>query len=249
MKALLVAEKDSTRISLLHHLTPRGFDLIHYRHPIKAMDNIDEIGPEVVFFSAEDFPRHWKPFVTFLRGSLPKGKTTFVLLKGEIFSPDEAAKAKHLEVACIIQENLENRKEWGRLEKLLSRYAPHIEGRSEARYFPEEHDDIEFIFTHPQNYSVITGTISALSPNGTAFTPDDLSLVSSIAANTRIRHCSLRIDADFISFQAKVMRNADQMGLNFLDLDERQKTTIAKFIERRVDRSTGNAPVANAAPA
>jgi len=31
------------------------------------MDNISEIQPELVLFSAEDYPRHWKIFLKVLR--------------------------------------------------------------------------------------------------------------------------------------------------------------------------------------
>jgi hypothetical protein len=241
MKALLVADKDSTRESLLHHLAPRGFDLIHYRHPIKAMDNIDEIDPEVVFFSAEDFPRHWKPFLTLMRESIPKERTTFVLLKGEVFSSDEVEKAKHLAVDGIIRENLTDRKEFSRLEELLAQLETLTEERGERRYVPGDSDDIEFIFTHPQSFSLITGTVFDLSPNGVAFVPDDLSLVSAIPVYSEIRHCSLRINDKCLSFRARVVRNAEQMGLLFSELDDEQQKDITLFIEQRAEKESTDA--------
>ena len=241
MKALLVADKDSTLESLLHHLTPRGFDLIHYRHPIKAMDNIDEIDPGVVFFSAEDFPRHWKPFLTLMRESIPKERTTFVLLKGEVFSADETKQAEHLEVDGIIRENLSDRKEFSRLEEVLSRLETLNEERGEPRYIPSDADDIEFIFTHPQTFSLITGAVFDLSANGVAFVPDDLSLVKSIPVYSEIRHCSLRISDKHLSFQARVVRNAEQMGLLFSDLEEEQQQSITRFIEQRAKKGSTDA--------
>ena len=145
MKILLVAYKDATRESLLRHLKPRGLDLIHYRNPIKAMDNIDEIEPDFVFFSAEDFPRHWKPFIQLMRESFTREQTFFVLLKGEQFSFDEAAKAKHLQVNGIIREDLEDRKEFRRLEELLVKYSRLVQNREGIRYIPEDHDKREFV--------------------------------------------------------------------------------------------------------
>jgi hypothetical protein len=246
MKILLVAEKDSTRESLLHHLKPRGFDLIHYRHPIKAMDNIDEIEPEVVFFSAEDFPRHWKPFITLLHETMPKERTTFVLLKGDVFSFDEAAKAKHLEVSGIIRENLQDRKEYSRLEELLSHYKTLTEIRTEPRYIPEESDNVEFIFTHPQSSAVVTGALFDLSPGGAAFAPDDTNLVVNIPVGTVLRRCSLKIEDTFISLRSEVVRNAERLGLQFLDLVEDEKAIISSYIEKRAERELKSALKAEA---
>ena len=241
MKILLVAEKDSTRQSLLHHLRPRGFDLIHYRNPIKAMDNIDEIEPEVVFFSAEDFPRHWKPFIKLLRESLSKERSTFLLLKGDVFPFDEAAKAKHLEVNGIFRENLDDRKEYSRVEELLSRYGSLKEVRSEQRYIPVEHDNIEFIVTHPQTYSIVTGSLFDLSPKGAAFDPDDSSLTESIPIGTIISLCSLKLGSQYMSFSSKVMRNSQRLGLQFLDLVDDQVSAIASFIDKKAERELQSA--------
>ncbi|MBT3273812.1 MAG: PilZ domain-containing protein [Spirochaetales bacterium] len=240
MKILLVAEKDSTRESLLHHLRPRGFDLIHYRHPIKAMDNIDEIEPEVVFFSAEDFPRHWKPFIKLFRETLSKERSTFVLLKGDIFSFEEAAKAKHLEVSGIIRENLADRKEYSRLEELLSRYSSLKEVRSELRYIPVDYDNIEFILTHPQSRGIVTGTLFDLSATGAAFNPDNPELTESIPIGTTIQHCSLKINETYLTFASKIVRNSDTIGLKFVALEDQQIAAISGFIDKKAERELQN---------
>ncbi|MBN1686376.1 MAG: PilZ domain-containing protein [Spirochaetales bacterium] len=236
MKVLLVAEKDSTKESLLLHLVPRGFDLIHYRNPIKAMDNIDEIAPDAVFFSAEDFPRHWKPFLKLLRVSFTKENTTFVLLKGDLFPFEEAAKAKHLDVTGIIRENLEDRKEYSRLEELLSRYTSLKEVRSVGRYIPGRSDQIEFVFTHPDNRSIITGSIFDLSPTGAAFEPDDPDKTKGLAVGTEIHRCSLRIEDEYFTLTSKIIRNDGRLAVQFLDIGEKTSTAISDFIERKAER-------------
>jgi len=236
VKVLLVAEKDGTKDSLLTHLTPRGFDLIHYRNPIKAMDNIDEISPNVVFFSAEDFPRHWKPFLKLLRYSFDKETCTFVLLKGEMFPFEEAAKAKHLDVAGIIRENLEDRKEYSRLEELLSRYTTLNETRRENRYVPGTYDDVAFLITHPNNYSIITGSVIDLSTTGAAFEPDNRDVSKDIPTGLVIDRCSLKIEDEFFTFSAKVIRNEDSIVLQFIDLEKNISDSIAEFIEKKSER-------------
>lgn len=236
MKVLLVAEKESIKDSLLLHLVPRGFDLIHYRNPIKAMDNIDEIAPDAVFFSAEDFPRHWKPFLKLLRMSFSKENTTFILLKGEVFPFEEAAKAKHLEVNGIIRENLEDRKEYKRLEELLSRYTPLVEERNIARYIPESSDPVEFMFTHPHNHAIITGSIFDLSSTGAAFEPDEPDKTKGLAVGTEVRLCSLRVEKEYFTFPAKIIRNEGRLALQFLDVEKGVASAIDDFIKRKPER-------------
>jgi hypothetical protein len=247
MKILLIAEKDSTKESVSTHLAPRGFDLIHYRNPIKAMDNIDEIAPEVVFFSAEDFPRHWKPFLKLLRESFTKDTTTFVLLKGDIFPFEEAAKAKHLEVAGIIKENLEDRKEYSRLEELLSRYTPLNETRRENRYIPGVDEDVALIFTHPENHSIITGSVFDLSATGAALEPDNIDAVKDLPVDLIVERCSLKIEDRYFSFPCKVIRNEERIAFQFLDLDDSVVTAIKNYIAKKPERELHNALQSKAA--
>jgi hypothetical protein len=36
--------------------------IVQYQHPLKALDNLAEIAPDIVLWSYDDFPRHWKAF-------------------------------------------------------------------------------------------------------------------------------------------------------------------------------------------
>ena len=236
MKILLVAEKETTRATLLHHLRSRGFDLIHYRNPIKAMDNIDEIEPDIVFFSAEDFPRHWKPFIRLLRESMPMERTSFILLRGEVFSFDEAAKAKHLEVSGIFRENLEDRKEYSRVEEFLTKFSSLDDYRNEQRYIPDESDNVEFVFTHPHTNALVTGSLSDMSTSGAAFAPDNPEQTAAITVGETIRLCSLKVEDEYLSFSATVVRNTEQLGLKYASLDASQISIISAFIGRKAER-------------
>ena len=111
------------------------------------------------------------------------------MLKGDLFPFEEAAKAKHLEVTGIINEKLEDRKEYSRLEELLAHYTSLKEVRSENRYIPENSDQIEFVFNHPEDNAIITGSIFDLSPTGAAFEPDELDKTKNIAVGAEISRC------------------------------------------------------------
>ena len=236
MKLLLVAENDATRSALAAHLRPRGFDFIHYRDPIKAMDNIDEIEPEIILFSAEDFPRHWKPFVKLLRESWDKEETAFVLLTGGSFNFDEAAKANHLEVNAMISENPEDRDEIRKLEEVVTRYSGLKDGRVDLRYFPDDAENLEFVVTHPKSYRVITGVLFDLSPSGAAFVPDDPRASADIQSGSRIDHCSLNLDGQYFKMACNVVRNSGRIALKFLGDDPDLQEAIVNYIDLRAER-------------
>lgn len=40
--------------------------VVQYQHPLKALDNLAELAPDVVLWSHDDFPRHWKTFAAAL---------------------------------------------------------------------------------------------------------------------------------------------------------------------------------------
>ena len=100
MKALLVAESEDT-LNLYHSFFESlGYDTVCYRWLLKALDNVDEIMPQVIFMNAVDYPRHWKILVQYIRSGLCKSFPV-VLLAAQDISNDDLKKAEYLEVHCI----------------------------------------------------------------------------------------------------------------------------------------------------
>ena len=236
MKVLLVAEKDSTHDNLIRHLSPQGFDFIAYRNPLKAMDNIEEIAPHVVIFSAEDFPRHWKPFLCLLRVNFPRETSAFVLLKGELFSFDEAAKATHLGVSGIVEEQFENRRVIAKLEEIITRYQTVSDDRGEERYFPSDADQVTLIFNHPIRNTVITGQVQDISIGGASFIPDDPSSTEDLEIDTMLSLCTLGVGGSTLSFESKVIRSGMNLGLHFENLTEEGESLLKDYIDRKAER-------------
>ena len=48
MKILLVSERDELHEFIKRNFIPRGAEIIQYYNPIKAMDNLDEVDPEIL---------------------------------------------------------------------------------------------------------------------------------------------------------------------------------------------------------
>lgn len=241
MKALLVADLDATMNAVSRYIKPYGFDTIHYRSAVKAIDNIEEIAPDAVFISTGDFPRHWKTIVQFIRSDTEKDTTVIILLINERFSADDADKAVHIGVQAIIGENLSSADDEKKLVEVFSRYrrigpegiVPTVENPG-ARAM--------FMFTNPVNDVIITGKVESIDARGLVFRPDAPSATADLVPGELIDRCSLKIDDVMLTPTCRIVKNANLMILEFNGLDKRDGEALAGFIsgsapERPVPRA------------
>lgn len=63
MKAIIVTVNDELVEKLTPILKIAGYDTIVYKWMLKALDNIEEIMPQLVIINTQDYPRHWKTFI------------------------------------------------------------------------------------------------------------------------------------------------------------------------------------------
>jgi DNA-binding NarL/FixJ family response regulator len=244
MKLLLVAERQETKENLAFHLLPLGIEIIHYLNPLKAMDNIDEIDPQIVLFSSSDFPRHWKPFLRLLRDDKARHESIFILLRGEDFSVQEAAKAVHLEVNGIISEMISADRIVNNLEEILLRYGMIKDrARKNRRYLPSAFDDLEFILTHPQSLKVVTGMLADISLTGARFIPDNPKLTEDLERGSQIPTCSLQVGEAILAVSCKLVRNEKYMGLQFLSLSDKDMGLLKKYLDSRAERALASQKV------
>lgn len=98
MKALVISE----RAEIIDFVTPRlkeiGFDIIHYKWIIKALDNIEEIQPDVIVLSAGEYPRHWKTLAGFVQSGIGGNDVGVYLYETTPLSDEEDKKALELGV-------------------------------------------------------------------------------------------------------------------------------------------------------
>lgn len=237
MKAMLVMASDKVADLSGYYLRPLGFDIIRYRNPIKAMDNIDEVDPEAIIISAEDFPRHWKPFIQMVRVNRPKEKCVFLLLKGNRFPFDEAAKAVFLGVNGVIHENLRDKSELARFQQVLKRYLALDDMRAAERFVPSIYDRLDFTFAHPDSFVIVTGKIESISSRGLSFRPDSHESVEGLGAGRELPDCSMRIGDEIRSFTCKLSRTGPVIALEFQGADDDDKALISRYLESYADRS------------
>lgn len=118
MKALLVAESEDTLNLYRSFFESLGYDTVCYRWLLKALDNVDEIMPQVIFMNAVDYPRHWKILVQYIRSGLCKSFPV-VLLAAQDISNDDLKKAEYLEVHCI-RNSIESSETKNKISTLLN---------------------------------------------------------------------------------------------------------------------------------
>ena len=96
MKALLISDRKEIIDFVTPLLKKNGFDMIHYRWIIKALDNIEEIQPDIIVLSAMEYPRHWKTLAGFVQSGIGGNDVKVYLYDTEPLSADEEKKAYDL---------------------------------------------------------------------------------------------------------------------------------------------------------
>lgn len=236
MKALLVIADNSTASLASFYLRPLGLDIIKYQDPLKALDNLEEIMPDALVVSARDFPRHWKILLTRLRYYRSKSDCIAIILKGPWFSLEEAAKASYLGANAVIQEEFSNPVELGRFQDVIKHYLAVDEPRISDRHRPGEWDRLDFVFSHPQKLSLISGTIDTISTSGLSFKADLPALINDIETGTIIEHASLRVDDDIFAWNVKLVRNGSIMAFSFQDVHPEEQNILNRYLKKRAER-------------
>ncbi len=238
MEILLVAEDDSYRNHLRPFFQPRGCRIIHYRNPLKAMDNLPEIDPEVILFCAFDFPRHWKLMLQSLRKRRPKEEAVFVLIQNRDFEVDEADKAMYLGANGIVYSEDLSSQSFGALENLLNRYHLLPAVGSTASVIPQQEETINLVFGHPDSGRLVTGIITALSLYEAAFRPDSPPEVLDLESGTAIHNATLKIQDQMITLSAQVVLNQGKvLTLRILSFQDQGDKQIENYLIQRAGGS------------
>ncbi|MCL1814880.1 MAG: PilZ domain-containing protein [Treponema sp.] len=230
MKLLLVLGSDKTFMDLELFLSPLGFSLIRYRHVQKAMDNIDEIDPLGIIISAKDFPRHWKTMVRFVRFERSMDQCPIIILTGSAFPEEEIEKAKTLEVNGLMLESLEKSAEKELIQTILTHTVPKKTGPGPV---PETLNRFGFVFSHPADKKLITGTIKTVSDAGISFEPDHPEMLFGLLCGMEINTCSLRAGENILSPVCTVRQTGKIITLEFFSFPGAEKETLMSCLKNQ----------------
>jgi hypothetical protein len=231
MKLLLVMDSDESYNLISLNIKPLGFELIRYRHAVKAMDNIDEIDPRAIVISARDFPRHWKTMVQFFRSERSRDECPIIILTGEEFSVEERSKASLLGVSGTVSENLDDPVEIERFHGIISRYLPVEEKRRSRRFHVEPCHRFGFVFARPHDRVLVTGEVKDISSGGLSFRLDNSTLIKDIRLNTELEDCSLRVGDKFLDPVCRFARTGRIISLEFISFNEGEEVALKMYLD------------------
>jgi hypothetical protein len=233
MKLMLVADRKELKDSSEYHFLPLGFDVVWYRNPVKAMDNFDEVSPHVVIFSSDDFPRHWKPFCSFLRSMKTNEECLFILTSTTELESDEASKFTTLGVSALVTEDFADRVNIQKLEQLFSRYHSIEQNRIKNRYYFDDENALSMVFHHPKSLTLITGLVKDIGPQGLSFLPESPALIADIPVDTMISNASLQLGQKILSVSARIISINKRIGFRIEEITAEDKSILADFLKSR----------------
>lgn len=217
MKALIVAESDAIIDNFSRYFSDLGYDIIKYRWLMKALDNVEEIDPQIVIISALDYPRHWKTFVQFVKSSVCSNPPEIVLVSPvDFLDSEEKEKAIFLGVKCIVS-GTENKEDDQKLSIFsINETIPQIttvkveplnENEASEKPLQEQTSKTEFeeklilentesitkfIFTLPDSKSIVTGKVIKFDYPTLFFLPSNPEVFSHIRFGQVINSCTLK---------------------------------------------------------
>lgn len=235
MKVLIVAETDEIIEDFSLYYSKLGYDIIKYRWLMKALDNVEEIEPEIVVLSALDYPRHWKTFVQYLKSPIIKKQPEIILVTPEIISNEERQKASILGIQTIINDVTEmketkNTKTISQpiviedkkiTAKDVRQTKTPVEVTKEPTKLEEFKDykaleDIKFIFTLPNNNSIINGKVVKFDYPTLHFIPSNKTILSRVHIDQIIPSCTLKTGKFVESMRSQIRFIGDYIDFTLL---------------------------------
>ena len=219
MKLLLVANDERMKETLTGYTDIHGGSIIHYRLPLKSMDNFDEIEPEIVLFSTIDFPRHWKLAAQSLRDKWNRRKALFILLTEKDFPAEEADKAAYLGVNALIEADELSRDNYKRLHSLMTRYRLSPE-KADGPVFHTLKTPCPLMFMNPVNLQFISGQVERELLNRILFFPSEPAAIVDLKAGTILRNCSMERKGQIETFDSVIRKGGKFLELEILQVKE-----------------------------
>ena len=143
MKALIISEEQNVYSTLNDILIKADYDTIIYKWLLKALDNIEEIRPDLIVVSSSEYPRHWKTLVQFVKSGIGGDDIDIYLYEPNPISDEDEEKAKVLGVTGC----------FNKFEEFENLIKPEVSIKEEAAIPNTGH----FMFTHPISKKFISG--------------------------------------------------------------------------------------------
>lgn len=188
MKALIITEDVQVSKPLNDFFKKNGIDTIIYKWLLKALDNIEEIQPDLIIINSVEYPRLWKTLVQYVKSGIGGENVRVYLYEQNSLSEEDKKKYDELKLDGCISELSDSS-----LQMLLNKndefcaaadvdVEPAVDIAEPVVAAPasesENYDDYEecevptvesitktgtFIFTNPKTNNFVTGQIELFS--------------------------------------------------------------------------------------
>lgn len=219
MILMLIKDETPWAADLTRAMTPYGISVVHYRHPLKALDNLEETNPSIILYDLQDFPRHWKILAKYLREEHPKDEVVFLLVSNGPPALEEANKALFLGVNGILQYH-GNAEDLARnIREVFLRYGTFDVATQGPTDRPTSDSPLAFLFRHPRKKHLVTGVLVKYDGERATFKPDFAHEVADLAEGESLSGGSLRMADSLKTVDAIVTKNNGQLHLSICTLE------------------------------
>ena len=233
MKAIIISDDSNIINALDYTLSSSGFDTIIYRWLLKALDNIEEIRPDLVIVSANEYPRHWKTLTQFIASGIGGDKTKVFLLTLNELDKDEIKKAEALGIRGFISGT--NTEDMTRLTNLLSDIfnlnskeidceeddeIPTVSSLQETQPVTFDSNSVSLIFKNPKTGKIITGSVISYENKTVHFKADYPEKISMLSSGDIIDLLTFEIDSQAFNYKSEIIMNNTDLLMKLEEIHE-----------------------------
>ena len=205
MKTLIISDDAQFTKTIDSFFTRKGHSTIIYKWLIKAMDNLDEIKPDIIIISADEYPRHWKSLVQFMESGIAGKEYKIYLYKKDKIEGEEELKIQKLNIAKVF-DNLDSITLNTTFAECFPKTTQQVENIENKETTSETENSL--IITNPGTHNFVYGKYSFINEKAIKFSTNDEFYLPKI--NEYIEKLSYRFNNKLYSTSGKILNVAMQ---------------------------------------
>ena len=218
MKALLISDNENITSPLDSYLKQNGYDTIIYTWLLKALDNVEEIKPDLIILCAEEYPRHWKTLVQYSKSSIGSQNVKIILIISDKFNKDDEEKAVLLGVSGFLKSVEQNE---------LQNVIPKIQNKeiSPSSTPSSIEDSEEILFNHPSTDKFVSGKIIEVKDEMIVFEFDCNSDLDDLFVGDYIKSITFYRNSECIHYSGyvnSINQDTKSVILELVDFNEKK---------------------------